>query len=40
MDKVCIKESINDGTQYLITRVRHKSNIGWENIENFDLDMG
>ena len=40
MDKFCIKVPINNGTQYLITRVRHKSNIGWSNIEKIDLDGG
>ena len=34
MDKFCIKVPINNGTQYLITRV----NIGWNNIEKIDLD--
>ena len=36
----CIKVPINNGTQYLITRVRHKSNIGWNNIEEIGLDGG
>ena len=37
MDKFCIKVPINNGTEY-ITRIRHKSNIGWNNIEKIDLD--
>ena len=40
MDKFCIKVPINNRTQYLITIIRHKSNIGWNNIEKIDLDMG
>ena len=38
MDKFCIKVPINNGSQYLINRIRHKSNIGWNNIEKIDLD--
>ena len=40
MDKFCIKVPINNGMQYLITRNRHKSNIGWNNNEKIDLDGG
>ena len=39
MDTFCIKAPIN-GTQYLITRIRHKPNISWKNMEKFDLDGG
>ena len=40
MDKFCIKVPISNGTQYLITRVRHKSNIVWDKIAKIDLDGG
>ena len=40
IDKFYIKVPISNGTQHLITRVRHKSNIGWNNIEKIDLDGG
>ena len=40
MDKFCINVPINDGSQYLINIIRHKSNIGWNNIEKIDLDGG
>ena len=40
MDKFCIKVPINNGSQYLINRIRHKPNIGWNNIEKIDLDGG
>ena len=40
MDQFCIKAPINKGTQYLITRIRHKPNIGWNNKEKIDLDGG
>ena len=40
MDKFCIKVHKNNGTQCLISRIRHKSNIGWNNIEKIDLDGG
>ena len=36
METFCIKAPINNGTQYLITRIRHKPNIGWNNMEKFN----
>ena len=40
IDKFSIEVLINNGTQYLITRIRHKPNIGWNNIEKIDLYGG
>ena len=40
VDKFCINVPINNGTQYLITRNSHKPNIGWNNMEKIDLDVG
>ena len=34
MDKFCIKAPINNGTQYLITRIRYMSNIGGKHWEH------
>ena len=39
-DKFCIKAPVNDGTQYLITRIRHKPTIGRNNMEKIDVDGG
>ena len=40
MYKFCIKAPVNNGTQYLITTIRHKTNIVWNYIEKIDLDGG
>ena len=40
VDKFCIKAPVNNGTQYLITRIRHKPNIGRKNMEKIDVDGG
>ena len=40
VDTFCIKAPINNGTQYLITRIRHKPNNGLNNMEKIDLDGG
>ena len=40
MDTFCIKAPINNGTQYLITRIKHKPNISWNNMEKIDLYGG
>ena len=40
MDKFCIKAPINNGTQYLITRISPKPNIGSNNMEKIYLDGG
>ena len=39
-DTFCIKSPVNDGTQHLITSVRHKPNIGRNNREKIDVDGG
>ena len=40
VDKFCIKAPIDNGTQCLITRIKHKPNIGLNNMEKIDLDGG
>ena len=40
MDTFGIKAPINNGTQHLIIRIRHKPNIGWNNMEKIDLHGG
>ena len=40
VDKFSIKTPINNGTQYLITRIRYKHSIAWNNMEKIDLDGG
>ena len=39
-DKFCIKAPLNDETQYLITRIRHKPNIGKNNMDKIDVVGG
>ena len=39
-DTFCIKAPVNDGTQHLITSIRHKANIGRNNREKIDVDGG
>ena len=40
MDNLSIQAPINDGTQHLITSIRHKHHIGRNNVEKIDVDGG
>ena len=39
-DTFCIKAHVNGRTQHLITSIRHKPNIGRNNMEKIDVDGG
>ena len=40
VNKFCIKAPIANGKQYLITRIRHQPNLGYNNMQKIDLDGG
>ena len=40
MDTFCIQSPVNDGTQHLITSIRHNPNMGRKDLEKIDVDGG